>query len=74
VFGNFLAYKALVEKQSRHQIQTLRKNNRGKYVKKKITIYYIAWGIQMQKIVPYAPQKNGVAEIKNHTLKKWLIV
>ena len=34
VFNMFLAYKALVEKQSCHQIIKLRSNNGGEYVKK----------------------------------------
>ena len=34
------------------------------------TGYCTARGIQMQQIVPYTPQKNGVAERKSHTLKE----
>jgi hypothetical protein len=37
VFDKFLAYKALVEKQSRHRLQRLRTNNGDEYVKKKFT-------------------------------------
>jgi hypothetical protein len=40
VFDMFLAYKALVEKQSRHQLQKLRTNNGGEYVNNKFTTYY----------------------------------
>jgi hypothetical protein len=47
VFDKFLAYKALVEKQSRHQLQSLRIDNGGEYVNKKIASYCIAQGIQM---------------------------
>jgi transposase InsO family protein len=65
-----LAYKALVEKQSGHQIQKLRTNNGGKYVKNNFTSYYTTHGMQMKHIVPYTPQQNGVAEKKNHTLKE----
>jgi transposase InsO family protein len=64
-----LAYKALVEKQYGHQLQRLRTNNGGEYVNNKFTSYYTAQGIQMQHIVPYTPQQNGVVERKNHTLK-----
>jgi hypothetical protein len=39
-FDKFLAYKALVENQSRHQLQTLRNNNGGEYVNKQFTSYY----------------------------------
>jgi hypothetical protein len=39
VFDKFLAYKALVEKQSRHQIQRLRADNGGEYVNNNFTSY-----------------------------------
>jgi hypothetical protein len=39
-------------------------------VNNKFTTYYTAHGIQMQHIVPYTPQQNGVAARKNHTLKE----
>jgi hypothetical protein len=65
-----LAYKALVEKQPRHQLQILRIHNGGKYVNKKFTSYHTAQGIQMQHIVPYKPQQNGVSERNNRTLKE----
>jgi transposase InsO family protein len=70
VFDKFLAYKALVEKQYGHQIQRLRTYNGGKYVKNYFTSYCTTQGIQMQHIVPYTPQQNGVAERKNCTLKE----
>ena len=66
----FLAYKALVEKQSGHQIIKLRSGNGGDYVNKKFTTFYTEQGIQKQHIVPYTPQQNGVAERKNRTLKE----
>jgi transposase InsO family protein len=66
----FLAYKAIVEKKSGHQIQRLRTNNGGEYVNDYFTSYCTTHGIQMQHMVPYTPQQNGVAEIKNRTLKK----
>jgi transposase InsO family protein len=70
VFDKFLAYKALVEKQSGHQIQKLRTDNGGEYVNNNFTSYCTTQGIQMQHIVPYTPQQNGVAERKNRTLKE----
>jgi hypothetical protein len=39
VFDKFLAYKALVEKQSGHQIQRLRTDNGGEYVNNNFTNY-----------------------------------
>jgi hypothetical protein len=53
VFDMFLAYKTLVEKQSRHQLQRLRTNNGGEYANNKFTSYYNAQGIQVQHTVPY---------------------
>ena len=39
VFEKFLAYKVLVEKKSRHQIQRLRTNNGGEYMNNNFTSY-----------------------------------
>jgi hypothetical protein len=39
-------------------------------VNNNFTSYCTIQGIQMQHIVPYTPQKNGVAERKNRTLKE----
>ena len=66
----FLAYKALVEKQSGHPIIKLRYDNGGEYVNNKFTTFFIEQGIQQQHIVPYTPQQNGVAKRKNHTFKE----
>jgi hypothetical protein len=70
VFDKFLAYKALVEKKSGHQIQRLRTNNGGEYVNNNFTNYCRTQGIQMQHTVPYTPQQNGVDKRKNCTLKE----
>ena len=70
VFKILLAYKALVEKQSGHQIIKLRSDNGWVYVNKKFTTFCTEQGIQQQYIVPYTPQQNGVAEWQNHTLKE----
>ena len=47
----FLAYKALVEKQSGHQIIKLTSKNGGEYVNKKFTTLCIEQGIQQQQTV-----------------------
>ena len=70
VFNMFLAYKALVEKQSGHKIIKLRSNNGGEYVNNKFTTFYTKKGIQQQHTVSYTPQQNGVAEWKSRTLKE----
>ena len=69
VFNMFLAYKALVEKQSGHQIIKLGSDNGGEYVNNKFTIFCTEQRIQQHHTVSYTPQQNGVAEQKNHTLK-----
>jgi transposase InsO family protein len=70
VFDKCLAYMALVEKKFGHQIQRLRTDNGGEYVNNNFTSYCTIEGIQMQHIVPYTPQQNGVVERKNCTLKE----
>ena len=70
LFNMFLAYKALVEKKSGHQIIKLRSKNGGEYVNKNFTTFCTKQGIQQQQTVPYTPQQNGVAERKNRTLKE----
>jgi len=57
----FLTFKAFVEKESGHQILTLRSDNGGEYVNKKFINFCTKHGIQMQHTVPYTPQKNGAA-------------
>ena len=66
----FFTYKALVEKQSGHQIIKLRFENGGEYLNKKFTTFFTEQGIQQQHTVPYTPQQNGVVEHKNCTLKE----
>jgi hypothetical protein len=39
-------------------------------VNNNFTSYYTTQGIQMQHIVPYTPQKNGVSKRNNFTLKE----
>ena len=70
----FLAYKELVENQSTQHILKLRYDNGGEYVRNDLITFCIEQGIQMQHIVLYTPQQNGVVERKNCTLKKWIIV
>ena len=66
----FLAYKALVEKQSGHQIIKLRSEKGGEYVNNKFTTFCTEQGIQQQHTVPYTTQQNGVGEQNNYTLKE----
>ena len=48
----------------------LRSDNGGEYVKYEFIQYCKYAGIQMQHSIPYTPQQNGVAEIKNRSLKE----
>eukprot|EP00253_Pinus_taeda_P028579 PITA_28579 len=66
----FLAFKAFAEKQFGHQILKLRSDNGGEYVNNKFIKFCIEHGNQMQQIVPYTSQQNGVAKRKNRTLKE----
>eukprot|EP00253_Pinus_taeda_P014665 PITA_14665 len=66
----FLAFKAFVQKQSRHQILKLRFDNGEEYVNNKFINFCTENGIQMQHTVPYTPQQNGAVERKNRTLKE----
>ena len=66
----FLAYKVLVEKQYGQHILKLRSDNGGEYFKKNFITFCTEQGIQMQHIVPYTSQQNGVVERKNCTLKE----
>ena len=64
VFNIFLAYKALVEKQSGHQIIELRSDNGGEYVNNKFTTFCTEKGIQQQHTVPYTPQQKRCSWMK----------
>ena len=70
VFDMFLAYKALVKKQYGQHILKLRSDNRGEYVNNKFITFCTEHGNQMQHIGMYTRQQNGVAEMKNCTLKE----
>jgi hypothetical protein len=74
VFDKCWAYKALVEKQFGHEIQSLRTYNGVGYVNNNFINYCTTQGIQMQHIVPYTPQQNGVDERKKCTLKEMVMI
>ena len=58
----------MAENESGKKINTLRSNNGGEFVKNEFESFLSKHGIQDQKIGPYTPQQNGVAEGKNKTL------
>ena len=57
VFNMFLVCKALVEKQSGHQIIKLRSDNGGEYVNNKFTTFCTEQGIQQQHCSIYTTTK-----------------
>lgn len=59
-FPTFLQFKALVEKQSGCQIQTLRPNHGGEFIYTAFMNYCKENGIQRQLTVRRTPQQNGV--------------
>ena len=66
----FLAYKALVEKQSSQHILKLISDHGREYFNKNFITFCTEHGIQMQHIVMYTLQQNGVVERKSRTLKQ----
>ena len=70
VFQHLKDFKALVETQSGKKIKVLQTDNGGEYVNHEIHNIFHEVGIQLQHIVPYTSQQNGVAERKNRSLKE----
>ena len=68
VFEVFKEFKALVERQSGYQIQTLRSDQGGEYTSNAFESYCKNHGIKHQVTPSYTPQLNGVAERKNRTI------
>lgn len=67
-FSAFLKFKALEEKQSSHQIKTLRKDRGGEFIYTSFMEYCKDNGIQRQLTIRRSPQQNGIAERKNRTI------
>ena len=68
VFDCFLEWKALVEKQTKQKLKTLRTDNGGEYTSNKFEKYLKDEGIRHERTVPKTPEQNGVAERLNRTL------
>lgn len=64
-FDKFRQFKALVEKQSGHQIKVLRSNKGGGYDSNDFHDFCKLHGIKRQFSTRYTPQQNGVAKNKN---------
>ena len=67
-FAAFYKYKQLAENQTSRTIKKVRSDNGGEYVSQEWENFFDNNGITHQKIVPYTPQQNGIAERKNRTL------
>ena len=62
--------KVLIENASGLKIKILRSDNGGEYVSNELIYIFSQSGIQVQHSIPYTPQQNGVAEMKNGSLKE----
>ncbi|XP_059627119.1 uncharacterized protein LOC132269916 [Cornus florida] len=60
--------RALVEKEVRRAIKTLRTDRGGEYTSREFANFYEMHGIKRQLTIAYTPQQNGVSERKNRTI------
>lgn len=60
-------YKAEVENQTGRKIKCLQSDNGTEYLTKLFNDFLKENGIARRLIVPYTPQQNGTAELKNRT-------
>ena len=67
-FSKFKVFKAMVENQIGRKIKCLLTDNGGEFCSTEFDIFCADNGIRRIKIVPYTPQKNGVAERLNWTI------
>ena len=70
VLEKFTELKALIENASGKKIKILRSDNDREYVSNELLHICSQIGIQIQHLVPYTPQQNGVAERKKQSLKE----
>lgn len=68
VFNKFKKFKALVEKQNNHQIETLISDQGGEYTVEVFQKFLKQQGIQQQFTPAYTPQLNRIAERKNRII------
>ena len=70
VLEKFIELKALIENAFKKKIKILRSDNGGEYISNYFLHICSESGIQIQHLVPYTPQQNGIAERKNRSLKE----
>lgn len=64
-FEKFKNFKAIVEKESKATIKTLRTDRGGELTSNEFNSYCEEHGIQRHLTAPYTPQQNGVVERRN---------
>ena len=64
----FKIYKAEVENQLEKKIKRLRSNRGGEYFSNNFSKFCVVHGIIHERMPPYSPQSNEIAERKNRTL------
>ncbi|KAJ0080658.1 hypothetical protein Patl1_12136 [Pistacia atlantica] len=67
-FDNFKKFKAVVEKQSKCFIQTLRTDIGGEFLSTEFNVFCEENGIHRELTAPHTLEQNGVAERKNRTV------
>ena len=73
VFSAFKKFKALVEKESDHNIKVMRFDTGGEFTSKEFKQYCENHEICWPLTVPYTPQQNGViGKKKMELLSTWL--
>ena len=70
VFDKFKKFRAEVETLTEKEIKTLRFGNGGEYTYKELIAYCKDAGIKRELIVPYYPEKNGLAERMNGSIEE----
>jgi transposase InsO family protein len=68
VFQEFVAFKALVEKQTGLPIKAIRSDRGGEYNSHEFNQFLTTHGIAHQLTAPRQPEQNGVAERANRTI------
>jgi transposase InsO family protein len=64
----FKTYKAKVENQLEKKIKRFMSDHGGEYFSNEFDLFCAEYGIIHERMLPYSPQSNEVAERKNRTL------
>ena len=69
-FEIFKFFKCVLENSFKKNINFVRSDKGGEYIKRYFHHYFESEKIQMEQSVPYTPPHNGVTERKNRSLKE----